>query len=101
MHTGWVASHLPDIETIGYLDAAIPGPTSIMDLRGSLGRALQHTLLRPEPGRQWPRVEHWDLDWATADPAGYHQRHAPTRLTPASLVLGEQLEDLDPRRTRR
>lgn len=51
---GWLARYARDVEIIGYLDHVIPGPTSIMDLRGSLGRSLQHTLLRYEDGHQWP-----------------------------------------------
>lgn len=95
MHTGWVARHLPDPEVRGYLDDAIPGPASITGLRGSLGRALQHTLLQSQPGKRWPYLEHWDLDWATADPVGYLQRHAPRWLC-QQLILG----DLEPVQTR-
>lgn len=74
---GWLASHAPDVAIIGYLDHVIPGPTSIMNLRGSLGRSLQHTLLRYEDGHQWPFVEKWELDWAVADPIGYQDRRVP------------------------
>ena len=74
LRAGWLATNAPDVETIGYLDHVIPGPTSIMDLRGSLGHRLQHTLLRYEDGHLWPHLEKWDLDWAVADPIGYLDR---------------------------
>lgn len=45
-----------------------------MDLRGSLGRNLQHTLLRYEEGHQWPFIEKWELNWAVADPVEYQHR---------------------------
>lgn len=96
-HLGWIARYAPDAETIGYLDHAIPGPTSIMDLRGSLGRSLQHTLLRYEEGHQWPFVEKWELNWAVADPVEYRQRRVPTWVRD-ELNLTEALPDLDPRR---
>jgi len=90
---------VPDAETVGYIDSAIPGPTSIMDLRGSLGRTLQHTLqhtlLRYENGHQWPYVEKWELDWAVADPVGYRDRRTPRWLS-EQLGVTEPLEDLDP-----
>jgi len=76
----WLASYAPDVEIIRYLDHVIPGPTSIMDLRGSLGRSLQHTLLRYEDGHQWPFVEKWELDWAVADPVEYRHRRKPSWL---------------------
>ena len=60
-----------------YLDDAIPGPTSIMGLPSTLGRWLQHTLLRNEGGHQWPFVERWELDWVVADPNGYLDRRVP------------------------
>ena len=94
---GWVAKCAPDAETVGYLDHVIPGPISIMDLRGSLGRCLQHTLLRYEDGHHWPHLEKWELDWAVADPIGYLDRRVPTWLR-GDLSLTEPLPDLDPRR---
>lgn len=96
---GWVAAYAPDGETIGYLDHVIPGPTSIMGLRGSLGRCLQHTLLRYEDGHQWPHLEKWELDWAVADPVGYRHRRVPSWLR-EELTLTEPLPCLDPRRGR-
>lgn len=90
---GWIARFVPDAEVLGYLDSAIPGQTSIMDLDGSLGRALQHTLLRYEPGHEWPHVEKWELDWAVADPVGYRDRRAPKWLS-EQLAVTEPLEDL-------
>lgn len=76
--TCWPATYAPDVKTIGYLDHVIPGTTSIMNLRGSLGRRLQHTLLRYEDGHQWPFLEKWELDWAVGDPADYlHNHRAP------------------------
>ncbi|HPK11393.1 MAG TPA: hypothetical protein PLP55_01780 [Phycicoccus elongatus] len=98
-HVGWVAKYAPDQETVGYLDHVIPGPTSIMDLRGSLGRCLQHTLLRYEDGHQWPHLEKWELDWAVADPVGYQDRRVPTWLR-ENLSLTEPLPDLDHRRAK-
>lgn len=68
-----------------------------MDLRGSLGRRLQHTLLRYEDNHQWPHVEKWELDWAVADPVGYQDRRVPTWLRD-DLSLTEPLPDLDLRR---
>lgn len=68
-----------------------------MDLRGSLGHCLQHTLLRYEGGHQWPHLERWELDWAVADPGGYQNRRVPTWLRD-ELSLTESLPDLDPRR---
>ncbi|PRY58276.1 hypothetical protein BCF74_11293 [Knoellia remsis] len=91
---GWLASYAPDVEIVGYLDHVIPGPTSIMDLRGSLGRCLQHTLLRYEDGHQWPHLEKWELDWAVADPIGYQDRRVPTWLRD-DLSPTEPLQDLD------
>jgi|GEM_PF-1727422 hypothetical protein len=91
---GWVAAYAPDAETIGYLDSAIPGASSIMDIRGSLGRCLQHTLLRYEDGHQWPHLEKWELDWAVADPIGYQDHRVPTWLRD-DLSLTEPLQDLD------
>ncbi len=79
-HVGWIATYAPDIETVGYLDHVIPGPTSIMNLRSTLGRCLQHTLLRYEDNHQWPFVEKWELDWAVADPIEYHHQRVPTWL---------------------
>ena len=96
---GWVAKYAPDDETVGYLDHVIPGPTSIMNLRGSLGRCLQHTLLRCEDGHQWPHLEKWELDWAVADPVGYQDRRVPTWLRD-NLSLTEPLPDPDPRRAK-
>ncbi|MGV1010580.1 MAG: hypothetical protein ACOYBY_18600 [Dermatophilaceae bacterium] len=96
---GWLATYAPDGETIGYLDHVIPGPTSIMDLRGSLGRCLHHTLLRYEDGHQWPHLEKWELDWAVADPIGYQDRRVPTWLRD-ELSLTEPVQDLYPRRER-
>ena len=98
-HVGWVAKYAPDDETVGYLDHTIPGPASIMDLRGSLGRCLQHSLLRYEDGHQWPHLEKWELDWAVADPIGYQDRHVPTWLRD-DFDLTEPLPDLDPRRAK-
>ena len=68
-----------------------------MDLRGSLGRSLQHTLLRYEVGHQWPFVEKWELNWAVADPVEYRQRRVPTWVRD-ELHVTEALPDLDPRR---
>lgn len=51
-----------------------------MDLRGSLGRSLQHTLLRYEDGHQCPFVEKWELDWAVADPVEYRHRRKSSWL---------------------
>jgi hypothetical protein len=67
-----------------------------MDLRGTLGRWLQHTLLRNRDGHQWPHLEKWELDWAVADPTGYRHRRVPTWLR-NELTLTEPLHDLDPR----
>ena len=94
---GWPATYAPDAEIIGYLEHVIPGPTSIMDLRGSLGRSLQHTLLRYEDGHQWPFVEKWELDWAVADPVGYQDRRVPAWLRD-QLCPAEPLSDFDARR---
>jgi len=68
-----------------------------MNLRGSLGRCLQHTLLRYEDGHQWPHLKKWELDWAVADPVGYQDRRVPTWLRD-NLSLTEPLPGLDPRR---
>lgn len=70
-----------------------------MDLRGSLGRNLQHTLLRYEEGHEWPFIEKWELDWAVADPISYVDRRVPSWLRD-ELSLTEPLQDLDPRRGR-
>lgn len=93
----WLASYAPDVEIIGYLDHVIPGPTSIMDLRGSLGRSLQHTLLRYEDGHQWPCVEKWELDWAVADPIGYQDRRVPEWVR-ARLTAHESIDEFRHRR---
>lgn len=96
---GWLAACAPDAETVGYLDHVIPGPTSIMDLRGSLGRCLQHALLRFEDGHQWPHLEKWELDWVVADPIGYQDRRVSAWLRDR-LSATEPLLDLDARRSR-
>lgn len=69
-----------------------------MDLRSTLGRWLQHTLLRNEGGHQWPFVEKWELDWAVADPVGYRHRRVPAWFREV-LTLTEAREDLSARRT--
>lgn len=80
-----------------YLDDRIPGPMCIQEISGSLGRALQHTLLDSWPGQRWPYLESWDLDWATANPQDYLTHHAPKWLqTAAESTLIAQ--DLDTRR---
>lgn len=80
-----------------YLDDRIPGPTCIQEIGGSLGRALQHTLLDRWPGQRWPYLESWDLDAATANPAEYLTHHAPQWLhAAAESTLTDQ--DLDAHR---
>lgn len=68
-----------------------------MDLRGSLGRSLKHTLLRYEEGHQWPFIEKWELNWAVADPVEHRHRRVP-EWARDELSLTEPLQDLDRRR---
>lgn len=70
---------------------------AIQDVKGSLGRALQHTLLWTWPGNRWPYLEEWDLDWAATNPDGYLAHHAPKWL-PTAAASTLLAEDLDLRR---
>lgn len=70
----------------------------IQHVSGSLGRALQHTLLDSWPGQSWPYLESRDLDWATANPEEYLTHHARTRLQTAagSTPVAEGLDTRRP-----
>jgi len=71
--SGWTGRYRAADHIRAYLDSRIPGPQAIRSVDGSLGRALQHTLLRDVPHRRYPHLlEPWDLDWAAADPDDYY-----------------------------